>query len=44
MVASPSAASHSITSSARVNTLAGKSKPRALAAFRLITSSYLVGF
>ena len=37
------AASHSITSSARASTVAGTSRPSALAVFRLITSSYLVG-
>src|SRR5262245_2526778 len=37
------APSHSITSSARASTLAGRSRPSALAALRLITSSYLVG-
>src|SRR5262249_23278554 len=37
------AAVHSITSSARASTLAGISKPVALAVLRLITSSYLVG-
>jgi hypothetical protein len=34
---------HSITSSARVSTVAGTSRPSALAVLRLITSSYLVG-
>ena len=34
---------HSITSSARASTDCGMSRPRALAVFRLITSSYLVG-
>src|SRR5215470_13211014 len=34
---------HSITSSARASTVAGTSRPSALAVFRLITSSYLVG-
>src|SRR5262245_13386288 len=34
---------HSITSSARASTVAGTSRPRALAVLRLITSSYLVG-
>jgi len=34
---------HSITSSARASTLAGISRPSALAVLRLITSSYLVG-
>src|SRR6516165_8613384 len=34
---------HSITSSARASTVAGISRPSALAVFRLITSSYLVG-
>src|SRR4051794_28650822 len=36
-------ARHSITSSARASTLAGTSRPSALAVLRLITSSYLVG-
>src|SRR5262245_31799460 len=34
---------HSITSSARASSVAGTSRPRALAVLRLITSSYLVG-
>src|SRR6266568_3238608 len=34
---------HSITSSARAMSVAGTSRPIALAALRLITSSYLVG-
>jgi hypothetical protein len=34
---------YSITSSARASTLAGMSRPSALAVLRLITSSYLVG-
>src|SRR5262249_25593881 len=34
---------HSITSSARASTVAGTSRPSALAVLRLITSSYLVG-
>src|SRR5882672_3607820 len=34
---------HSITSSARASTVAGMSRPSALAVLRLITSSYLVG-
>src|SRR5262245_66510163 len=34
---------HSITSSARASTDAGRSRPSALAVLRLITSSYLVG-
>jgi hypothetical protein len=33
---------HSITSSARVSTVAGTSRPSALAVLRLMTSSYLV--
>src|SRR5262245_65428157 len=37
------AALHSITSSARASTLAGISMPSALAALRLMISSYLVG-
>src|SRR5262245_20735470 len=37
------AALHSITSSARASTVVGISMPRALAALRLITSSYFVG-
>ena len=37
------AAFHSITSSARASSDGGTSKPSALAVFRLITSSYLVG-
>src|SRR5262245_45861777 len=37
------AASHSITSSARASTLAGRSRPSALAVLRLIASSNLVG-
>src|SRR5262249_17487669 len=37
------AALHSITSSARASTVAGMSKPSALAVLRLTTSSYLVG-
>src|SRR5262249_53099417 len=36
-------AAHSITSSARASNVGGISRPSALAAFRLITSSYLVG-
>src|SRR5260370_10944111 len=38
----PLASHHSITSSARASTLAGISRPSALAVLRLITSSYLV--
>src|SRR5262249_2535118 len=34
---------HSITSSARASSCGGTSRPSALAVFRLITSSYLVG-
>src|SRR6516164_4606622 len=34
---------HSITSSARASRVGGTSRPIAFAAFRLITSSYLVG-
>src|SRR6202051_4827155 len=34
---------HSITSSARASTVAGTSRPSALAVLRLITNSYLVG-
>ena len=34
---------HSITSSARASRVGGTSSPSALAVFRLITSSYLVG-
>src|SRR5258708_33804386 len=34
---------HSSTSSARASTLVGTSRPSALAVFRLISSSYLVG-
>src|SRR5512132_597017 len=34
---------HSITSSARASSVGGTSRPSAFAAFRLITSSYLVG-
>src|SRR5262249_28426970 len=34
---------HSITSSARPSSVAGTSRPSALAVFKLITSSYLVG-
>src|SRR5262249_39349891 len=34
---------HSITSSARASTVAGISRPSALAVLRLITSSYFVG-
>src|SRR5207245_7064447 len=34
---------HSITSSARASSVGGTSRPSALAALRLITSSYLVG-
>ena len=34
---------YSITSSARASNVGGTSSPRALAVFRLITSSYLVG-
>src|SRR5262245_60679239 len=37
------AALHSITSSARASSVGGTSTPSALAALRLITSSYLVG-
>src|SRR5262249_28743704 len=37
------AAFHSTTSSARASTVAGISRPSALAVLRLITSSYLVG-
>src|SRR5262245_36120592 len=37
------AADHSITSSARANTVAGTSRPSALAVLRLSTVSYLVG-
>src|SRR5262249_29496441 len=37
------AAPHSITSSARASSVAGTSRPSALAVLRLITSSYLVG-
>src|SRR5262249_16881441 len=37
------ASPHSITSSVRASSVAGTSSPRAFAAFRLITSSYLVG-
>src|SRR5438105_1035734 len=37
------APSHSITSSARASTVAGTSRPSALAVLRLITVSYLVG-
>src|SRR5262249_42375889 len=37
------ATDHSITSSARASTVSGTVRPRALAVFRLITSSYLVG-
>src|SRR3981081_4608860 len=37
------AAPHSITSSARASRVAGTSRPSALAAFRLMISSYLVG-
>jgi hypothetical protein len=36
-------APHSTTSSARASSIAGTSRPSALAVFRLITSSYLVG-
>jgi hypothetical protein len=39
----PLASRHSITSSARASTDEGISRPSALAVFRLITSSYLVG-
>src|SRR5262249_37649152 len=35
---------HSITSSARASTVAGRVRPSAFAVLRLITSSYLVGF
>src|SRR5262249_52934479 len=35
---------HSITSSARASSVGGISRPSALAVFRLITSSYLVGY
>jgi hypothetical protein len=35
--------SYSITSSARASTVAGRSRPSALAVLRLITNSYLVG-
>jgi hypothetical protein len=38
-----SAAPHSITSSARVSTVAGTSRPSVLAVLRLITNSYFVG-
>src|SRR5262249_50187624 len=34
---------HSITSSVRASTVAGKSRPSALAVLRLMTNSYLVG-
>ena len=34
---------YSMTSSARASSIAGTSRPSALAVFRLITSSYLVG-
>src|SRR5262249_39021484 len=34
---------HSITSSARASTVAGMSRPSALAVLRLMTNSYLVG-
>src|SRR5262249_22226302 len=34
---------HSITSSARLSTEAGRSRPSALAVFRLMTNSYFVG-
>src|SRR5262249_25884595 len=34
---------HSITSSARASTVAGKARPSAFAVLRLMTSSYLVG-
>src|SRR5262249_4272480 len=37
------AALHSITSSARASSVGGTSRPSALAVFKLITSSYLVG-
>src|SRR5262249_54500930 len=37
------APSHSITSSARASNVVGTSRPSALAVFRLITNSYLVG-
>src|SRR6266568_8074417 len=37
------AAPHSITSSARASSVGGMVSPSALAVFRLITSSYLVG-
>src|SRR6516164_8648267 len=37
------AADHSITSSARASTVAGMSRPSALAVLRLMTSSYFVG-
>src|SRR5437867_7516596 len=39
----PLASDHSITSSASASNLSGISRPRALAATTLITSSYLVG-
>jgi hypothetical protein len=39
----PGAFLHSITSSARASSVAGTSRPSALAVFRLMTSSYLVG-
>jgi hypothetical protein len=35
--------SHSITSSARASSVGGTSRPSALAVFRLMTNSYLVG-
>src|SRR5262245_9613630 len=35
---------HSITSSARASSVAGTSRPSALAVLRLITRSYLVGY
>src|SRR5215471_7910559 len=37
------AALHSITSSARASNVGGKSRPSALAVFKLTTSSYFVG-
>src|SRR5437879_628881 len=41
--AEQAAPDHSITASARASTASGTSMPSALAVFRLITSSYLVG-
>src|SRR5262245_17734252 len=38
------AADHSITSSAQASRVGGTSRPRALAVFMLMISSYLVGF